>query len=161
MASIPARTRQRRPKTKHHRSQPCLSRAKLRQLRQRQRTRARRTRRQLEAIEQQAPPVLRRLAQALCSAFTRPTYYRIALLLLATILTLGSHTILNVLRTVAALNVGHASSYHRVFLRSPWSMWRLGRCLAHCLIEHFVPDGMILLAGDETVDGLLPIFWST
>jgi hypothetical protein len=74
-------------------------------------------------------------------------------LLLAAILTLGSHTILNVLRTVAALNLDHASSYHRVFLRSPWSMWRLGRCLAHCLIEHFVPDGMILLAGDETVDG--------
>jgi hypothetical protein len=40
-------------------------------------------RRQARTIEQKAPSVLRRLAQALCSAFTRPTYYRIVVLLLA------------------------------------------------------------------------------
>src|SRR5437867_10180579 len=32
-------------------------------------------------------------------------------------------------------------------------MWRLGRRLAHWLVEHFVPDGTIFLVGDETVDG--------
>ena len=106
----------------------------------------------MRAIEQQAPPVLKRAAQALCSAFTRPTYDRFVILLLAAIVTVGSHTILNLLRTVAALNVGHASSYHRIFSRSPWSTWRLGRSLAHWIIGHFVPDGIIRLVGDETVD---------
>jgi hypothetical protein len=83
----------------------------------------------LQAIEQQAPPVLRRLTRAWLSAFTGLTYYRIVVLLLAALLTLGSHTVLNVLRAIAALSVGHACSYHRVFSRSPWSMWGLGRCL--------------------------------
>jgi hypothetical protein len=110
-------------------------------------------RRQAQAIEQKAPSPVRRLAQALCSAFTRPTYYRIVVLLLAALLTLGTHTILNMLRTVAALNVGHVSSFHRVFSRSPWSTWRLGRSLAHWVIDHFVPHGTIFLVGDETVDG--------
>jgi hypothetical protein len=86
-------------------------------------------------------------------AFNRPTYYRIVVLLLAAFLTLGTHTVLNMLRTISALNVGHASSCHRVFSRSPWSMWRLGRCLAHWLVDHFIPDGTIFLVGDETVDG--------
>jgi hypothetical protein len=153
MASIHARRRQQPSQTKRCQSQRRRASAKQRQFQQRQRARARRTRRQLQTIEQQAPPVLRRLTQALRSAFTRPTYYRIVVLLLAALLTVGSHTILNVLRTAAALNIGHASSYHRVFSRSPWSMWRLGRCLAQWLIEHFVPDGTIFLVGDETVDG--------
>jgi hypothetical protein len=89
----------------------------------------------------------------LCSAFSRPTYQRIVVLLLAALLTLGTHTISNMLRTVAALDVGHVSSFHRVFSRSPWSMLRLGRSLAQWVIQHFVPEGTIYLAGDETVDG--------
>jgi DDE superfamily endonuclease len=153
MASIHARRRQQPSQAKRCQSQRRRASAKQRQFQQRQRARARRTRRQLQAIERQAPSVLRRLAQAWCSAFTRPTYYRIMVLLLAALLTVGSHTILNVLRTITALKLGHASSYHRVFSRSPWSMWRLGRRLALWLIEHFVPDGTIFLVGDETVDG--------
>ena len=43
----------------------------------------------------------------------------------------------------AALNVGHASSYHRVFSRSPWSMWRLGRCLARMARRALRSRGMI------------------
>jgi DDE superfamily endonuclease len=137
----------------HARKRPRLSQSKRRQLQQRTRARARRTRRQLQAIEQQAPTALRRLAQGWCSVFTRPTYHRIVVLLLAALLTLGTHTILNLLRSIAALNVGHASSYHRIFSRSPWSMWRLARCLTRWLIESFVPEGPISLVGDDTVDG--------
>jgi hypothetical protein len=152
MASIHARTRQRRSQTKPPRFQGRRSKAKLRQLQQRQRARARRTRQQLQVIEQQAPPAVRRLAQALCSAFTLPTFYRIVVLLLAAVLTLGSHTVLNVMRTISALNIGDASSFHRVFSRSPWPLRRLGRSLARLVIEQFVPDGTIRLVGDETVD---------
>jgi uncharacterized protein (UPF0548 family) len=153
MASIQARRHQRRSQTKQRSSSQHGSPAKLRQMCKRQQSRARRTRRQLRALEQEAPPTFKRLAQVLCSAFTNPTSNRIVALLLAAILTLGSHTILNMLRTIAALDLGHASSYHRIFSRSPWSIWRLGRSLARMVVEHFVPDGEIRLVGDETVDG--------
>ena len=153
MASIHARKRQ---SPDHSKERPCQNRrssSRERELRRRQRAHARRVRQQMQAIEQKAPSALRRLAQALCSAFTRPTYYRVVILLMAALLTVGTHTVLNVLRTVSALDVGHASSFHRVFARSRWSTWRLGRCLAHWLVEHFLPDGTIFLVGDETVDG--------
>lgn len=153
MASIHARKRRRPALSKQHRCRtrrPCT---REQAFRKQWRARARRARRQEQAIEQKAPSPVRRVAQAMSSAFSRPTYYRIVVLLLAAFLTLGTHTILNRLRTVSALNVGHASSFQRVFSCSSWSMWRLGRCLAHWLVEHFVPEGTIFLVGDETVDG--------
>ena len=70
-------------RTKRCQSQRGRASAKQRQFRRRQRARARRTRRQLQAIEQVAPSILRRPTQAWRSAFTRLTYYRIVVLLLA------------------------------------------------------------------------------
>src|SRR5581483_1366930 len=46
---------------------------------------------------------LRLLLHGLADAFTRPTYHRFGVLLLAALLTTGNHTILNVLRTVGRL----------------------------------------------------------
>jgi DDE superfamily endonuclease len=153
MASVQTRKRLHHAETRRQPRRTRRSSRRDRDSRKRQQARARRMRREIQAIEQKAPSALRRVAQVLGSAFTRPTYYRIVVLLLAAILTVGTHTVLNMLRTVSALNVGHASSFHRVFSRSPWSMWRLGRCLARWLVEHFVPEGLISLVGDETVDG--------
>ena len=130
----------------------CLSQSKQRQLRRRQQRRARQARRQLHAIERQAPSALRLLLQSLGEVFTRPTYQRFVVLLLAALLTTGNHTILNVLRTVGLLAAGHSSSYHRVFSRSRWSTWRLARRLTEWLIQHFVADGPIYVVGDDTVD---------
>lgn len=132
-----------------------LSPSKRRQLRKRQQARAgraRRARRQLRDLERQAPSALRLLLQSLGDAFTRPTYHRFVVVLLAALLTTGNHTILNVLRTVGLLAAGHSSSYQRVFSRAPWSTWRLARRLTQWVIEHFVPDGPVSLVGDDTVD---------
>ena len=129
-----------------------LSQSKRRQLRRRQQARAQRARRQLRDIERQAPSALRLLLQSLADAFTRPTYHRFVLLLLAALLTTGNHTILNVLRTAGLMAAGHPSSYHRVLSRSPWSAWRLARHLLDWVIQHFVPAGPIHLVGDDTVD---------
>jgi hypothetical protein len=129
-----------------------LSQSKRRQLRQRQQARAWRARRQLRDFERQAPSAVRLLLQSLADAFTRPTYHRFVLLVLAALLTTGNHTILNVLRTAGLIAAGHPSSYHRLFSRSPWSPWRLARRLTQWVIQHFVPDGPIHLVGDDTVD---------
>ena len=102
MASIHTRKRKRPVQTKQRRRQNRFSAAYAREFRKRRQARARRMRRQVHAIEQKAPSALRRVAQALGSTFTRPTYYRIVILLLAAILTVGTHTILNMLRTVSA-----------------------------------------------------------
>lgn len=140
MASIRTRRRQR------------LSKSKRRQLGKRQAALARKAQRQLRALERQAPSALRLLAQGLSDAFTRPTYQRFVVLLLAALLTTGNRTLLNLLRTAGLLAAGHPSSYHRVFSRAPWSTWRLARRLTQWVIQHFVPDGPIHLVGDDTVD---------
>lgn len=140
MASIRTRRRQRPSKSKQ------------RGMRTKQRAKARAARRRLRQLEEQAPSALRLLLQALGEVFSRPTYHRFVVLVLAALLTTGNHTILNVLRTVSSLAAGDASSYHRIFSRAPWSLWRLGRCLAQWVINRFVPDGPIYLVGDDTVD---------
>ena len=74
--------------------------------------------------------LLRRLGDLLdtfSGIFTKPTGQRFAVLVVAVILTTGSRTILNVLRTVDTLAGGHASSYHRVLSQRRWSMAALAR----------------------------------
>jgi hypothetical protein len=139
MASI-AKDRQRR--------QTKLSRRQ----RRRQRKAQQRAQRQLRRLEEQAPALIRCFLGAFAEVFTRPTFYRFFVLLLAAVLTTGNHTILNLLRTLAGLVPGSASSYHRVFSKRRWSMWRLAHLLAAWIIGHFAASGSISLAGDDTVD---------
>jgi hypothetical protein len=91
------------------------------------------------------------LLQAFAAAFTRPTYERFVVLLLAAILTTGCRTVLNLLRTVDPLAPGHPSSYHRVFSRRRCSLWRLGQALAGYILRRWVPAGPVAVAGDDTV----------
>jgi hypothetical protein len=102
----------------------------------------------MHSIPQAAEPILR----AFAPAFTRPTYQRFVVLLLAAILTTGRRTVTNLLRTVGPLAPGHASSYHRVFCRRRWSCWCLARALAGFLLRRWVPEGPVPLCGDDTVD---------
>jgi hypothetical protein len=81
-----------------------------------------------------------------------PTFLRFVVLALAAILTLGSRTICNLLRTVGALAPGHPSSYHRVFCTRAWSSWRLAHGLTGWVLDSPLPQGLLLLAGDGTVD---------
>src|SRR5262249_42924029 len=91
------------------------------------------------------------LLQAFRAAFTRPTYERFVVLLLAAILTTGCRTVLNLLRTVGPLAPGHPCSYHRVFSRRRCSLWRLGRALAAAILQRWAPTGTVAVAGDDTV----------
>jgi DDE superfamily endonuclease len=84
-------------------------------------------------------------------AFSSPTYHRFLVLVLAAVLTTGRRTITNLLRTVRFQAPGHVSSYHRVFSQRRWSTWTLARALIMFLLDHVVPSGPVLLAGDDTV----------
>jgi DDE superfamily endonuclease len=83
--------------------------------------------------------------------FSTPTYHRFLVLMLGAILTTGRQTVTNILRTVHPYAKGHISSYHRVFSQRRWSVWVLARLLITFLLDHVVPPGPVLLAGDDTV----------
>ena len=83
--------------------------------------------------------------------FSTPTYHRFLVLVLAAILTTGRRTVTNLLRTVRSQAPGHVSAYHRVFSQRRWSAWALARTLIAFLLDHVVPPGPVLLAGDATV----------
>jgi hypothetical protein len=93
------------------------------------------------------------LLAALGPCFTRPTHRRFAVLLTAAILTQGRRTVANLLRTLGPLAPGHRTDYQRVLSRAPWSGLRLGCALAGFVLARLVPDGPVLLVGDDTVDG--------
>lgn len=100
----------------------------------------------------QIPSAIRPLLYSFSPAFTRPTFERWKVFLLAAILTTGSRTVLNVLRIVPALTLGDASSYHRLFSKRRWSAWRLARALAAYILTQLVPEGPVYLVVDDTVD---------
>ena len=84
-------------------------------------------------------------------AFSTPTYHRFLVLVLAAVLTTGRRTVTNLLRTVPDQAHGHGSSDHRVLSQRRWSAWALARALIAFLLDHVVPPGPVLLAGDDTV----------
>lgn len=93
------------------------------------------------------------LLAALAPCFTRPTRHRFAVLVTAAILTQGRRTVADLLRTLGSLAPGHRTDYQRALSRAPRSGPRLGCALAGFILNHLVPDGPVLLVGDDTVDG--------
>jgi DDE superfamily endonuclease len=99
------------------------------------------------------PPEAHALVQVLVPVFTNPTYQRFSTLLAAALLTTGRRTVANLLRTLRHLAPGHRTDYQRVLSRAPWSGLALGCALVRFLLDHLVPDGPVMLVGDDTVDG--------
>jgi hypothetical protein len=95
-------------------------------------------------------------AQPLLSLFVpvfyHPTYQRFLVLLLAAVLTTGRRNVSNLLRTAAGLAKGDPSSFHRVLSKRRWSTLALARILTRFILDRWVPQGPVLLAGDDTVD---------
>src|SRR5262245_4142421 len=129
-----------------------LSKGKRRQLRIRQARQARRTRLHLRRHYADLPQHAQSFFEAFAPAFRRPTFLRFALLALAALLTVGSRTVCNLLRTLGLLAPGDPSSYHRFFSCRRWSLAALARCLAGWVLDRLVPAGPVYLAADDTVD---------
>jgi hypothetical protein len=93
------------------------------------------------------------LLAAFSPLFSQPTYARFLTLLGAAVLTTGRRTVANLLRTAGDLAPGHRTAYQRVLSSARWSGLGLGCALARFLLDHLVPDGPVVLVGDDTVDG--------
>ena len=99
------------------------------------------------------PQAFQDLIQGFAGGFTRPSFRRFVWLTVASILTLGSHTVSNLLRTLETFQEGHFSSFHRLFSKRRWKPWKLAHSLCS-LILVLIPEGQpVFLAGDDTVDG--------
>jgi hypothetical protein len=98
------------------------------------------------------PEFARPVLSSFAPVFYHPTYQRFLVLLLAAVLTTGRRTVSNLLRTAAGLAHGDASSFHRVLSKRRWSTLALARILARFILDHWVPEGPVSLAGDDTVD---------
>jgi hypothetical protein len=109
------------------------------------------SRRQLKRICRQLPKPVHTVFGPLETALTRPTYRRLVVLAVAAILTLGGRTIANLLRCLGALAPGHSSSYHRALSLRRWSTRRLARRYIAAVLARFAPNGLVELAGDDTV----------
>ena len=96
------------------------------------------------------PSALEPVFMNLSVAFTEPTAARMAVLMVGMILARGRRTITAALRVMGWLADGHFSAYHRLFSRSPWSVWTLGQVLARLIIELFPAGEPIPIAVDET-----------
>jgi len=151
MSSISGTTRRRTSSPRPKPTRPNRRRLDRKRRRRLAHKKAQAARRKLGHIHQAVPAPARSLLGSLASAFTRPTFLRFVVLGLAAILTIGQRTICGLLRTLGVLAPGHPSSYHRVFCKRRWSCWRLARGLAGWVFDHLVPQGKVLLAGDDTV----------
>ncbi len=100
------------------------------------------------------PLAFRPLLVDLLSCYPRPsTAHRMLLLMAGAILTSGNRTVSNILRLLALLDKLNPSTYHRVLSHRRWHSRALCRTLARFVLDRFVPQGVVLLCGDDTVDG--------
>jgi len=101
-------------------------------------------------------PVPDSLAALLCvlaSAFTRPTFEPVQLLVTGTVLTSGRRTVTAALRAVGLGGERHFTTYHRVLNRAVWSPLRLSRILLQLLVTAFLaPDAPLVLLIDGTLE---------
>jgi len=96
------------------------------------------------------PSAARVLLMSFSVAFTQPTFRRVVLLIVGAILALGDRTVTGMLRALRGVASGHASVYHRVFSRAPWSLWPLGKILATAVLTQVPPDEPVAVAMDDT-----------
>jgi hypothetical protein len=97
------------------------------------------------------PQVLAPVIAIFSSHFSRRTHSRFAALIVAAVLTSGSRTVANLVRTLGRLASGHLASYCHVFSARTWSPWRLARALAVFVVARLAPTGTLHLAADDTV----------
>jgi hypothetical protein len=98
------------------------------------------------------PPEAAPLLLALQPCFNQPTWNRFVLLMTSAVLTTGRRTVANLLRTIAPLATGHQTSFQRVWSAASWSGLQLGCLLAGFVLAHLVPEGVVTLVGDDTVE---------
>ena len=90
--------------------------------------------------------------QPFSAGFTAPTWQRVLVLIVGTILSPGRRTIAAALRVTGLDQDPHFTNYHRVLNRNRWCSRWLARRLLRLLIATFVPDGPVIIGLDDTLE---------
>jgi hypothetical protein len=75
------------------------------------------------------------------SAFSRPTWSKVQVLIVGTLFAHGRRTVAAALRLLGVHDAPHFSLYHHVLNRARWSALELSRRLLHLLVRTFVAVG--------------------
>jgi hypothetical protein len=87
------------------------------------------------------------------SAFSRPTWSKVPVLIIGTLLARGRRTVAAALRDMGLPDAPHFSLYHHVLNRARWSTLDLSRRLLHLLGQIFVAvGGELTFVSDETLE---------
>ena len=83
--------------------------------------------------------------------FTAPSFRLFLLILTGWALSCRHRFITECIFTAGQVGLGHWSCFHRFFSHYAWSLDSLCQVLTRLLVEHFCPDGPLVLAGDDTL----------
>ncbi len=98
-------------------------------------------------------PIIIQLLSTFAVAFTVPTFSKVVVLVMGTLLAPGRRTVTSALRVMGLGDEKHFTNYHRVLNRAEWSPWVLSQLLLGLLIVLFLPAGAPLaLVIDETLE---------
>ena len=99
------------------------------------------------------PPAIITVLTPFRPAFTRPTYHKVLVLLVGTLLTRGRHTVAAALRQMNLHHKADWAKYHHVLNRSNWSALQVSRILLKLLVTTFVSAGGTAdIVIDETLE---------
>lgn len=86
-------------------------------------------------------------------AFTAPTFAKVLVLVVGTVLAPGRRTVTAALRMMGLGNDKDFSNYHRVLNRDRWSPWVVSKILLGLIVMFFLPAGVpLILVIDETLE---------
>lgn len=97
------------------------------------------------------PHAVQVLLASFSNEFTLSVWQRFSDLLVAAVMVRGRRTIWRLIRWSGDKSSGHFSSYHRVFSHRRWSSLVLAKRLAVAVVERFAAEGVLEVAGDDTV----------
>jgi DDE superfamily endonuclease len=87
------------------------------------------------------------------SAFSQPTWRKVQMLIVGTLLARGRRTVTAALRQIGLHDATNFSLYHHVLSRARWSTLDVGRRLLHLLVRTFVvAGGDLTFVIDETLE---------
>ena len=97
------------------------------------------------------PDAVQTLLASFSEDFAPSVWQRFLSLLTAAVMVRGRRTVWRLIRWSGDRSSGHFSSYHRVFSHRRWSSLSLAKRLAVAVVECFASEGVLELAGDDTV----------
>lgn len=84
--------------------------------------------------------------------FSPQVWQHARVLVIGAMLARGQRTVCSVLRVMGLSDEVHFATYHRVLNRAVWDARAVSRTLLLILIEIFMPEGELLIGGDETIE---------